>query len=327
MSCSKAKSMTVRNSLLSAAAILMAAWYSAESEGAAAPFVDRDTVKVSSIPETVALEVTPSPAIWKASDADTNVYLFGTVHLLKGETKWETGAFQDIFDEAAAIYMEADTSPEAQAKLGPIVQKHAFFQNGETLSGVLGDQKDIVEAGAKTLGLPYQQLETLKPWFVAIQFAGKQMIDAGYQPGAGVETVITAKAKAAKKPMRFFESADEQLTILSSFPMDGQVRFLSRAAKEINMHGMQQLDELVTAWQAGDVDGIQNVVLKDMALSTPAVYEKIIVERNTNWTDQLKKLMDNEAGTFLVAVGALHLAGKDSVINMLKAEDVKVVRQ
>jgi uncharacterized protein YbaP (TraB family) len=314
----------------------MAAWYSAESEGANALLSDpvaghaltegasvvADATKVSAAKKSV-----PSPAIWKASDADTSVYLFGTIHLLKEDVKWETAAFENIFNDASAIYLEADVGPEAQAKLGPIVQKHAFFQDGQTLSDVLGDQKEIVEAGAKTLGLPYERLDGVKPWFVGVQFGVKQIVDAGYQPGAGVEAVITAKAKSEGKTMRYFESAEEQLTILSSFPMDGQVRFLTRTAKDISEKGANQLDQLVRVWQAGDVAGIEAVGLQDMVLSTPEAYQKIIVNRNANWTVQLKELMDSEAGTFLVAVGALHLAGDDSVVHMLRAEGVEVVRQ
>ena len=61
MSCSNTKSTTVRNSLLSAAALLIAAWYSAESEGAAAPFVDRNTVEVSSMPESATSQIPLQP--------------------------------------------------------------------------------------------------------------------------------------------------------------------------------------------------------------------------------------------------------------------------
>ncbi|UTW56097.1 TraB/GumN family protein [Kordiimonas sp. SCSIO 12610] len=326
MSCSKKSSTTIRNSLISAAAILTVAWYSADAKSET-PVLTEATTTAATAAAALSPKAEAVPAIWKASDADTNVYLFGTIHLLKESTKWESAAFSKVFDEASAIYLEADVSPEAQSKLAPIVQKYAFLENGETLSGVLGDQSDVVQKGAQKLGLPFERMQGMKPWFVAVQFAGKQMIDAGYTPGAGVDAVIAAKAKAAQKPMRFFESVDEQLTILSSFPMDGQVRVLARASKEIQDKGVSQLDELVDVWKVGDVDGLNAVGLKDMVLSTPEAYNKIIVNRNANWTEQIKDLMDKEAGTFLVAVGALHLAGDDSVVKMLEASGVSVARQ
>src|SRR5215208_1276990 len=39
-----------------------------------------------------------SPAMWKVADADTTIYLFGTIHLLPKDTQWRSPAF----DQAAA---------------------------------------------------------------------------------------------------------------------------------------------------------------------------------------------------------------------------------
>ena len=60
------------------------------------------------------------------------------------------------------------------------------------------------------------------------------------------------------------------------------------------------------------------------AMGSEAVYDNLIVTRNANWTEEIKTLMAEEAGSFFIAVGAAHLAGEDSVIAMLRADGYEV---
>jgi uncharacterized protein YbaP (TraB family) len=50
----------------------------------------------------------------------------------------------------------------------------------------------------------------------------------------------------------------------------------------------------------------------------PEIYDALLVKRNANWVRKLDQLIKSEPGTFLVAVGAAHLIGKDSVFEMMK---------
>ena len=56
---------------------------------------------------------------------------------------------------------------------------------------------------------------------------------------------------------------------------------------------------------------------------TQESYDTLLTTRNENWVPGIKALLD-EPGTKLVAVGAAHLAGPDSVIKMLKDDGIKV---
>ena len=40
------------------------------------------------------------PALWKVSDADTTIYLFGTIHLLPNGIEWYNGAVATAFEAA-----------------------------------------------------------------------------------------------------------------------------------------------------------------------------------------------------------------------------------
>src|SRR5437868_13091019 len=63
-----------------------------------------------------------NPAIWVAKDADTTVYLFGTVHALDGKGDWFNDEIKRSFDRSQELVLEV-VLPEDPATLVPLVQK------------------------------------------------------------------------------------------------------------------------------------------------------------------------------------------------------------
>ena len=63
------------------------------------------------------------------------------------------------------------------------------------------------------------------------------------------------------------------------------------------------------------------------AMVSRGAYDRLLTNRNAKWVPQIEAMLD-APGTKLVAVGAGHLAGPDSVIKMLrdKGYTVEVVQ-
>ena len=56
----------------------------------------------------------PSPPLWVVRDADSTIYLFGTVHLLKSATAWRTPKVEAALSESQEVWLElAETGDEA----------------------------------------------------------------------------------------------------------------------------------------------------------------------------------------------------------------------
>lgn len=269
----------------------------------------------------------PNPALWVVRDADTTVYLFGTVHVLKPEMKWQTEKFNQAFANSKVIYQEADISMEVQQSLAGILPQLAFYSDGTTLREVLEaeDENEVEEALAE-FNIELPAVDRWKPWFVAINIAQLQMVKAGYQADKGVEMTITSMANEAGKNMRYLETAEQQLRILAGLPEESQIEFLV-AGVEAYEETPEMLDELVEDWVTGDVAGIADLMSDKDAMGDQHVYDVMLTKRNKNWTRQIRNLMQDEPGTFMIAVGAAHLAGNDSVINMLEDQGETVVRQ
>jgi hypothetical protein len=72
------------------------------------------------------------------------------------------------------------------------------------------------------------------------------------------------------------------------------------------------------------VQGIARTFDQDLAES-PAMQQALIRQRNANWSKWIEQRME-QPGALMIAVGAGHLAGKDSVVEMLKKDGYKVRR-
>lgn len=263
-----------------------------------------------------------SPAMWTFSDDDTTVYLYGTVHLLKPEVKWRSPAFEIALSQADTLVLEADiSSAESQAEMQKLVMKYGVFSEGQSLSDVLEyDEEAVVTAALKAKDISLEAVEKLKPWMVGLQLSMMQIMQAGYDPQSGVETILMADAK--DKNLAYLETAETQIKALGGAPLDEQVQGLMATLSSMEL-GEEYLDALVAEWADGDVKGIGALMANPAMLGTQDAYDTLLTERNRNWVPGIKALLD-EPGTKLVAVGAGHLAGPDSVVTMLKKDGIKI---
>ena len=71
------------------------------------------------------------------------------------------------------------------------------------------------------------------------------------------------------------------------------------------------LTNLQAAWNRGDAEGF-TPMLDQMQAKSPAMYRMMFAERNARWAQWIARRLE-QPGTVFVAVGAGHLAGRDSV--------------
>ena len=86
----------------------------------------------------------------------------------------------------------------------------------------------------------------------------------------------------------------------------------------------KQFQAMLGAWSRGDVVAIGKSFNKDLSES-PELKEALIKRRNQNWSRWIERRM-GQPGSLMIAVGAGHLAGPDSVIELLQRDGYKVRR-
>jgi uncharacterized protein YbaP (TraB family) len=261
------------------------------------------------------------PALWVVRDADSTVYLFGTVHVLRPTTAWGSTRVDAAFDSADQIWFEI-SNPDDQAAIMPLIRQHGLSPDRPLSSLLTETEMTDLNAAATAAGLNPAQIDVFRPWFAGLTLSVAPLVKAGYDPQSGVELILKARADAAGKPVQGFETIDKQIGILAGMSEADQLSFL-RSTLEAYDDATVELDRMVEAWAGGDVATLETVAVNEMRDEAPAVYEALLVKRNTDWAGQIETLLEG-SGTAFIAVGAAHLAGDDSVQAILRQRGVTV---
>ena len=263
------------------------------------------------------------PAMWVIKDADSTIYLIGTMHLLKRDTEWNAEKVKKTVHESKELWLEV-ADLDNDAALAPLMMKLGVDPAHPLSSKLNEDQRKKLEKIAGAYGFPLASLEPMQPWLAAVVLAVGPIMKAGYDPKAGVERMLSAQAKAEGDTIHGFETAEEQLQILASLSEPEQIAFLTSVFDDLEK-GIDLLDQLAKAWVDGDIDTIKRLSVDDIKKEAPTVYQKFIVRRNIAWSEKIAVMLKG-SGVQLIAVGAAHLVGPDSVQAQLAKRGIKVER-
>lgn len=263
------------------------------------------------------------PALWKVADADTTLYLFGTIHVLPKDYHWQTPRFRAAMAEADALVLET-VLDKGQAEVAALL---AGMGSSPGLPPLLARVPAANRARLKALmdrsGLPPAALDRLETWAAALMLVGGTLLDLGLDAGSGVEGQVQAAFAAAKKPVSGLETPAEQLGYMDRLPEAAQRDFLLSMLEE-GAETRAEFNAMIAAWARGDEAEIART-FDDEAEVSPALREALLHQRNLAWTRWIAKRMERP-GTLLIAVGAGHLVGKDSVRTMLAGRGFRVSR-
>ncbi len=267
------------------------------------------------------------PAMWVVSDADTRIYLFGTVHLLPKGVTWETEAFRKAMAETQITAIETDTeSAYAKATIGAMLQEHGLNPSWQTLRGVLGAERYTKLAEiAKRHRVSLERMQSYRPWLAMTMFSVEVMNANGFHRDLGVERIVTAAAKAEHDKLFTMETPEAQIKALAT--MDAPEMLDSFDVQIASLSDFKsKMDPLLSAWRTGDIAALDKLSSEDMRRMAPVAYRALLVNRNANWVERLEGWMRGKGSNYFVAVGAAHLVGPDSVLAMLEKRGIKATR-
>jgi uncharacterized protein YbaP (TraB family) len=265
-----------------------------------------------------AATIQATPALWKVKGAKGTVYLFGTVHVMKKEVHWETAKIADALKSSGTIWLEIDdTSDAGMAKLRPMIMQIGLDQAHPLSTKLTKADLAALDAAMGKMGATEAQVEPMQPWLVYLTLSVLPIVQAGYDPASGIDRVLQTEAVAAGKPVKGFETAEQQLHFLSDFPQADQVAMLHEELSELP-DAVEKTNEMVVDWEKGDVEKIAAMENDELMKKEPALYKKLLVDRNATIADTIAAMLkDPGTGTVFVAVGAAHLAGPDSILKTL----------
>lgn len=262
------------------------------------------------------------PALWRVADADTTIYLFGTVHALPSDLDWYRGPVAQALASAQVLVTEIPPGAMKEPAVQQAFLARAMLPEGKTLRALLTpEQRASFEGALAKWSLPPAAFDRVKPWFAAITLGVLPIRKAGFAMEAGVDQAIEARAGAGKT-REALETVEEQLALFDEMPLAMQTAYLASVSKQLDTVAAT-MNELVAAWARGDTDRLAALMNRD--LEDPALAERLLYARNRNWARWIEDRL-GRPGTVFVAVGAGHLAGANSVQDYLAKGGVASAR-
>jgi uncharacterized protein YbaP (TraB family) len=279
---------------------------------------------------TVAATGTPvaarsnGPALWEVKDKDTTVYLFGTIHLLPQNSHWRTPKLESALNNSQTLVLETLVDTANPQQLAGVMASMGFSSGLPPIaSRVDASKRPLLEAAIVKTKLPRAVFDRMETWAAAFTLLGVQFQTLGVEGDQGVEAVLRRSFAAAGKPVGQLETNQEQLSFFDRLPESAQ-RQLLEGAIENPEQMRQKFNDMLQAWLKGDVNAIGKTFNEDMQ-SSPELKAALLTRRNFNWSQWIERRMA-QPGTVMVAVGAGHLAGRESVQNYLQSRGYKVKR-
>ncbi|MEP6784257.1 MAG: TraB/GumN family protein [Sphingomonadales bacterium] len=266
------------------------------------------------------------PALWKVYDADTTVYLFGTIHLLPQGMTWTGPKLDAAMAQSQDLVLE--TVIDDPAALGAIMMKLGRSPGlPPILDRVPPAIRPKLKATIDKTGIPIATLDGMETWAASLVISTASLRAADLTSDEGAEAQLTAAFRKAGKPVNGLETPAQQLGYFDGLSEAAQRQFLV-SVSDGSANIAKEFGAMIASWRRGDVKNIAQTFNNEMKDSAELA-DTLLTKRNQRWAAWIVQRMA-KPGTVFVAVGAGHLAGKDSVEALLtaqgKAKGVKVVR-
>jgi uncharacterized protein YbaP (TraB family) len=262
------------------------------------------------------------PALWHVKGPKGEVYLLGSIHMLPDNIVWRTPAINRAIKRANVFVFEVSTDQKAQAKIQTLVAEMGLLPAGQSLRAMLSPaaQADF-DAAIASAHLPPALVDHERPWLVSLQLLVAEGTAKHYSPDAGVDRAVMGIAEKAHKPMRYFETIEQQLKLLAGSGTDLQLKEFESDLKDYQKDD-DDLAPLIAAWSKGEAAKLAGLMNKELA-DEPEVKQALLTDRNKRWALQIETMLE-EKRVFFITVGAGHLAGPDGVPDLLRKAGYRV---
>jgi uncharacterized protein len=131
----------------------------------------------------------------------------------------------------------------------------------------------------------------------------------------GVEPHLTQWAASDSKPIDFLETAPQLASILESVPVQEVLAGLGLFAADLAAP-QRFLEAIHAAWLAEDLEAVYRAASESPTFSFPGLRSAILERRNRQWAPLISSRLSASERT-LIAVGALHFAGPNNIVQLL----------
>ncbi len=269
-------------------------------------------------------QVLAKTSVWQVKKGNDLVLLGGTVHLLPAAEFPLPAEFETAFAQSSVLYLEAPVPDATDNKAMQAMMQQLQYPAGSGLKQKLSAAvyQQLVDY-LKKFGTDAATLDKFKPGFVAVQLSLLEMSATGIS-GEGVDAYFANKAKQQNKSVQYLETLDFQIQLIATMGEGYENDFIRQ-----NLENTAELGPLmhqsIKAWRLGDLQQIDELLLKDARAEDPKLFQQMFTQRNQHWLQQIQQMFGNQHKE-LVLVGAGHLPGNDGLLQLLQQAGYEVTQ-
>jgi uncharacterized protein len=261
--------------------------------------------------------------LWQVQSSSTTVYLLGSIHVLKKEFYPIDSRIEEAFDSSDVLAVEANITDVSNIDMAKLLDA-AFYEEGDTLRNhVSSGTYALATKEFGVLGIPPPVIDRQRPWMLAVTLPALQLSELGFDPNYGLDMYFLKKSSGKKRIVEL-ESIDSQLALFSAFTAAQQEALLRYSLRDPKVLE-KEVGEILCAWQKGDTEAMGSILTRNLPerKDMSAVYEKIVNDRNRSMSGKIEELLKSREVVFVV-VGAGHLVGKGSIIEILRDRGYRI---
>lgn len=271
---------------------------------------------------------------WKIEkDGTAPSWLLGTMHVTDPRVLSMPKGASEAFATATTVIVESDEIIDEKKSAAAILMRPdlTMFADNKTINDFLdADERAQLEQGLKARGIPLTLVAKMKPWMIASFVALPACEMTRKAAGASfLDKKLAEDAVSQGKTLKGLESLVEQLAAMDSLPTELHLRALIETlalGKTID-DVLATTTDLYLSGDTGMIMPMMKAVSEDVA-SEDASYadfeQRIIIDRNKTMATRAEPILGR--GNAFMAVGALHLAGDEGLVELLKRQGFSVTR-
>ncbi len=257
----------------------------------------------------------PSEGVfYKVQKDNQTVYLLGSIHLGDQSLYPLNEQINTAFEEADHLAVEIDIGDLDEMEVSQTIMQQGMYQDGKVLSEVV--EEDVFNEALEqlsALGMNKEIVDQFQPWFVTMLLSEVALQETALNAEFGIDKHFIDRAKDKSLPIISLESVESQIASMSSAPEEEQIKSLEYTIESID-NFEEELIQLMRVWRSGNTDVFAQ--LREMNQGSDQL---AMDERDLLMTGKIEEFLNADNGDiYFVVVGSLHLAGENSITDLLK---------
>ncbi len=262
--------------------------------------------------------------LWRAEGVGS-AYILGSIHVARPELYPLPEPVMEAFRRSRQLVVEVDAGAIDAPKLQAYIRAHGLAGGGSSLEKSLSPETREILAQS---GLKTARVEALKPWLAALTLQTEAVRAAGYDEKYGLDKFFLKEARGRGLDIIELETLPEQMAPLAEMSLQEADLFFRVTLFELA--GLQAMMEgMFESWRKGDAEAFAAIFFReyDKYPELLPVLDKVIFRRNEKMAARIEKLLRRPDGPYFIVIGAGHLVGPGSVLDLLAKSGCRIQQE